>query len=65
VAGKQDFALFVCYAPFDNPKYVVACVVEEGKGGAAAASPVSAEVMDTALKAQAGTLDVTLAPLSA
>ncbi|MEG0216693.1 MAG: penicillin-binding protein 2 [Raoultibacter sp.] len=65
VAGKQDFALFVCYAPFDNPKYVVACVVEEGKGGAAAASPVSAEVMDAALKAQAGTLDVTLAPLGA
>ncbi|MEG0071696.1 MAG: penicillin-binding protein 2 [Raoultibacter sp.] len=65
VAGKQDFALFVCYAPYDNPKYVVACVVEEGKGGAAAASPVSAEVMEAALKAQAGTLDVTLAPILA
>ncbi|MEG0070621.1 MAG: penicillin-binding protein 2 [Raoultibacter sp.] len=65
VLGKEDMGLFVCYAPYDKPKYVIACVVEEGKGGAAAASPVSAEVMEAALKAQAGSLAVTLETIPA
>lgn len=58
VAGKEDFGLFCCYAPFDDPKYVVACVVEEGIGGASAAAPISAEVLDAALRANEGTLDI-------
>lgn len=55
--GKEDFGLFCCYAPYDDPKYVVACVVEEGIGGASAASPISAEVLNAALQANEGTLE--------
>ena len=29
---QNDTAWFVAYAPFDDPKYVVACVVEQGGG---------------------------------
>lgn len=51
VAGKDDYAWFVCYAPFDDPKYVVACVVEEGGGGSATAAPLGAAVLNAALQA--------------
>lgn len=39
--GKQDTALFVGYAPYDNPKYVVAVIVEEGGHGGSVAAPAA------------------------
>ncbi|MCI9261262.1 penicillin-binding protein 2 [uncultured Adlercreutzia sp.] len=42
---RNDTAWFVAYAPYDDPKYVVACVVEDGGGGSDTAAPVVAEVM--------------------
>ncbi len=63
VAGKRDFGWFAAYAPYDNPKYVVACVVEEGDAGAQSACPVCAEVLGAALRADEGTLDATLTPI--
>ncbi len=41
----QDHALFVGYAPADNPRYAVAAVVEHGGSGSAAASPIVRDVM--------------------
>ncbi|MDP5217387.1 penicillin-binding protein 2 [Ruegeria sp. 2205SS24-7] len=46
---RRDHALFVCYAPFDKPKYAVAVVVEHGGGGSKAAAPVARDVMLQAL----------------
>ncbi len=45
----RDHALFVGYAPLDNPRFVVATVVEHGGGGSSVAAPLSARVMKTAL----------------
>ncbi len=56
-AGQEDYAWFVCYAPFDDPKYVVACVIEQGGGGSATAAPLGAEIMAATLACDAGTLD--------
>lgn len=42
---RQDDAWFVAYAPYDDPKYVVACIIEEGGGGAEVAGPIAARVM--------------------
>ncbi|MEA5020698.1 MAG: penicillin-binding protein 2 [Gordonibacter sp.] len=56
VAGKEDYAWFACYAPLDNPKYVVACVVEQGGGGSAVAAPLGAEILAAALAADSGEL---------
>ncbi len=53
----DNYAWFVVYAPFDAPKYVVSCLIEEGGGGAQAAAPVAAKVMDACLKYGEGTLD--------
>ena len=46
---RRDHALFVCYAPFEAPKYAVAVVVEHGGGGSATAAPIARDVMLRAL----------------
>ncbi len=42
--NRRDHALFVCYGPYDNPKYAVAVVVEHGGGGSLAAAPIARDV---------------------
>ncbi len=42
-------ALFVCFAPYDTPKYAVALVVEHGNAGAAAAAPIARDIMQDVL----------------
>lgn len=56
VAGKEDFAVFVCYAPYDDPKYVVSVMVEEGGGGSSVGAPLGAQVMSALLAADRGEL---------
>jgi penicillin-binding protein 2 len=46
---RRDHALFVGYAPHDDPRYAVSVVVEHGGGGSAAAAPVARDVMLYAL----------------
>jgi penicillin-binding protein 2 len=46
---ERDHALFVCYAPFDAPKYAVSVVVEHGGGGSTAAAPIARDIMLFAL----------------
>ncbi|WP_165246906.1 penicillin-binding protein 2 [Adlercreutzia sp. ZJ141] len=57
VAGKEDYAWFAMYAPYDDPKYVVACIVEEGGGGSDTAMPLGAAVMNAVLAYDRGELD--------
>ncbi len=45
----RDHALFVAFAPADNPKYAVAVIVEHGGGGSTAAAPIARDVMLQAL----------------
>jgi len=42
---RRDHALFVGFAPFDNPKYAIAVVVEHGGGGSTAAAPIARDIM--------------------
>ena len=46
---RRDHALFVSFAPYDDPKYAVAVVVEHGGGGSTAAAPVARDIMLQAL----------------
>jgi penicillin-binding protein 2 len=48
---RRDHALFVGYAPYDNPRYAVSVVVEHGGGGSAAAAPIARDIL---LQAQYG-----------
>lgn len=42
----RDHALFVAFAPVEDPKIAVAVVVENGEGGSSTAAPVAREVLD-------------------
>ena len=42
---RMDDAWFAAYAPYDNPKYVCVCVVEQGGGGSDVAGPIVAKVL--------------------
>lgn len=46
---RRDHALFVCFAPFDMPRYAVSVVVEHGGGGSAVAAPVARDILLYAL----------------
>lgn len=47
--NRRDHALFVSYAPYDNPRYAVSVVVEHGMGGSTAAAPVARDILLFAL----------------
>lgn len=47
--ARRDHALFVCFAPFDDPRYAVAVVVEHGGGGSTAAAPIARDIILHAL----------------
>jgi len=46
---SRDHALFVAFAPHDNPKYAISVVVEHGGGGSVAAAPIARDIMLQAL----------------
>ena len=50
---RRDHALFVGYAPADNPRYAVSVVVEHGGGGSAVAAPIARDLL---LRAMYGTV---------
>lgn len=47
---KRPNALFVGYAPFDNPRYAIAVVVEHGNFGAQSAAPIAQAMMTYAIQ---------------
>ncbi len=42
----RDHALFISFAPFDDPKIAVAVIVENGSSGSGVAAPIAKAVMD-------------------
>ncbi|WP_147107156.1 penicillin-binding protein 2 [Tateyamaria sp. syn59] len=46
---RRDHALFVNFAPYDDPKIAVAVIVEHGGGGSKAAAPIARDVTLQAL----------------
>lgn len=42
---QRDHALFVCYAPANNPRYSASVVVEHGGGGSAVAAPIGRDAL--------------------
>ena len=65
VAGKRDQGVFAVFGPYEKPKYVVACIIEEGGAGAQSAAIASATVMQAALDYDAGSLKADKSRISA
>ena len=46
---RRDHALFVSFAPVENPRFAVAVIVEHGGSGSTAAAPIARDIMLQAL----------------
>ena len=47
--SKWDHALFVAFAPADNPQIALGLIVENGEHGSRTAAPIARKVIDTYL----------------
>ncbi|MBV2133685.1 penicillin-binding protein 2 [Pseudomonas sp. MAP12] len=61
----RDHALFVAFAPADDPKIAVAVMVENGESGSGVAGPVAKQVLDAWLLDENGRLKAEFAPRQA
>lgn len=50
----RDHALFVAYAPHDNPRYAISCIVQHGVSGSSLAAPICRDILFQALKIDPG-----------
>ena len=57
VFGKKDFSWFACYAPANDPKYVVAIIVEEGPSTATSSIPMGSAVLKAAMEYDSGIVE--------
>ena len=63
--GKKDtIAWFVCFAPYDDPKYVIAVMVQGGEHGGSVAAPIATRILSRILAMEEGTFDPQLAWLA-
>ena len=46
----RDHALFVAFAPVENPQYAVSVIVEHGQSGSKAAAPIARDIMTKTLE---------------
>jgi penicillin-binding protein 2 len=46
---QRDHALFIAFAPVDNPRIAVALIVENGESGSGVAAPIARAIMDAYL----------------
>ena len=55
----RPHALFVAFAPYDQPRYAMALVVEHGNAGSQAAAPIARDIMiDVLTRDPAGRIDI-------
>ena len=54
---RRDHALFVNFAPYENPRVAVSVIVEHGGGGSKAAAPIARDITLQALYGGAPPLD--------
>jgi len=59
---ERDHALFVGYAPMDNPRYAVSVVVEHGGGGSSTAAPIARDILAEAQRRDSARRVVGAAP---
>ncbi len=60
--GKPDtIAWFVCFAPFDNPKYAIAVMVNGGEHGGSVAGPIAGRILEETFAMERGTYTPELA----
>ena len=61
---KDTTAWFACFAPFENPKYVVAVMVQGGEHGGSVAGPIADRILERSLALNEGKFDMQVAWLA-
>ena len=62
---EENVAWFACFAPFDNPKYVVAVMVQGASGhGGEVAGPIATRILERTLAQDDGKFDMQVAWLA-
>src|SRR6184192_520193 len=62
---EENVAWFVCFAPFEHPKYVVAVMVQGASGhGGEVAGPIATRILERALAEDEGKFDMQVAWLA-
>ncbi len=60
--GKKDtIAWFCCFAPFDNPRYTIAVMVQGGEHGGSVAGPIATRILERTLAMDEGKFEPQLA----
>jgi penicillin-binding protein 2 len=63
--GKKDtIAWFACFAPYDQPKYTIAVMVQGGEHGGSVAAPIATRILSRVLAMDEKTFDPQLAWLA-
>ncbi|MES2605950.1 MAG: penicillin-binding protein 2 [Pseudomonadota bacterium] len=59
---KRDNALFIAFAPVEDPKIAVAVFIEQGVGGSSVAGPIARQILDAYLLDENGQLKPEFVP---
>ncbi|MHA3773330.1 penicillin-binding protein 2 [Verrucomicrobiota bacterium sgz303538] len=51
---KDNHTWFICFAPYDKPKYAITIMVEGGKSGGGTAAPIAQKIMEESLALEKG-----------
>ena len=51
---SDNHTWFICFAPYDKPKYAICVFLQGAKGGGITAAPIAARIMDETLALDAG-----------
>jgi penicillin-binding protein 2 len=63
--GREDtIAWFICWAPFEQPKYTIAVMVQGGEHGGSVAGPIATRILERSLALDEGKFDMKVASLS-
>jgi len=60
---KDNHTWFICFAPYENPKYAVAVIVQGAKSGGGVAGPLAAKILQDTFDMEAGKKEIQLASL--
>jgi penicillin-binding protein 2 len=63
--GKKDtIAWFACFAPYNQPKYAIAVMVQGGEHGGSVAAPIATRILERTLAMDEGNFDAQVAWLA-
>lgn len=60
---KDNHTWFICFAPYDKPKYAVCIFLQGAKSGGGTAAPIAARILDESLAMERGAFNPQVRPL--